>query len=113
MKISRGLIGTHGHFRRAAAATSDAADEWRYLSAHQEVKEQDHDARSNEANQLEANEANSWANRPSDLVVNGTGDGGGGGDVPPDAEGEDGSDGEEETMETEVIGKLSTQSKNH
>ncbi len=39
------------------------------------------------------------------------GDGGGEGDGPPDAEGEDGSDGEEETMETDVIGKLSTQSK--
>jgi hypothetical protein len=33
--------------------------------------------------------------------------------VPLDAEGEDGSNGGEETMETEVIGKLSTQSKNH
>jgi hypothetical protein len=31
------------------------------------------------------------------------GDGGGEGDGPPDAEGEDGSDGEEETMETEVM----------
>jgi hypothetical protein len=91
MKNSRGLIGAHGHFtRRAAAATTDASDE--RSSLHREEKEQDHNTRSNDAIQPEADE------EPAGLVVNGAGDGGGGGgDGPPDIiEGEDGSDGDED-----------------